>query len=80
MRRMGSISAPTFSSKPRMKTTQGCEAELIKMAEMTHVAESPSISVDPPTDHRHFDLWRNQLPIAIEVKATGAMTSADVPY
>ena len=29
------------------------------------MAESPSISVDPPTDHRHFDLWRNRLPTAI---------------
>ena len=36
--------------------------------EVTHVVESPSISVDPPTDHRHFGLWRNQLPTAISVK------------
>jgi hypothetical protein len=50
------------------------------MVGVTYVAGSPSILVDPPTDHGRFGPWRNQLPMVIDVKAWDAMTSADIPY
>jgi hypothetical protein len=50
------------------------------MVGATHVAGSPSILVNPPIDHGHFDLWRNQSPMMIDVKVWDAIASADIPY
>jgi hypothetical protein len=44
------------------------------MGRITHVAESPNILADPPTDRRHFGPWQNRSPMANEC---GGMESDD---
>jgi hypothetical protein len=48
-----------------MNAAKGCEAEK-GMERVTHVAWSPNILVDPPTDRRRFGPWQNQSPMAID--------------
>jgi hypothetical protein len=56
MRRIGSISAPTFSSKPRMNAAQTCETGKNEGRGLAYVAEFPSTLVGLPTNRRHFGL------------------------
>jgi hypothetical protein len=62
-----------------MNAAKGCEAGK-GMGRVTHVAWSPNILVDPPTDRRRFGPWQNQSPMVIDVKAWNVMTSGDIPY
>jgi hypothetical protein len=62
-----------------MNAAKACEAGK-GMKRVTHVAWSPNILVDPPTDRHRFDPWQNQSPMAVGLKAWNGMTTDDIPY